>query len=337
MAICRVAFSHGCENANVPEALCPAGLHAGARRAATLRQRNRGVVQHWFTYPNIDPVAFRIGPLAVHWYGLSYLAGFVAVFIWMARPAHRRRLGLTVEQVQDFLVYCLVGVLVGGRLFFVLADIVTKHDAPYYFGDLPKSLWNLIAIWNGGMGFFGGLIGVIVAMALFVRRQRLRAEHAGRTGPALTFAVLADEVVMMLPIGLALTRVVNFINDELVGNICNPDQPWCIKFPSADGFRYPSQIFEAILDILVLPILLVLYRRRPPDGVVAWTWFTLYGVTRSLAEIWRQTDLAVGPFTGGQLFSLAMIAIGIVMMVRCVRAGRRTEEIPEAVPPATAP
>ena len=337
MAICRVGILHGCKIPNVPEALCrPASRDAVFKEGDGPRQRNPGFVQHWFTYPNIDPVAFRIGPLAVHWYGLSYLAGFIAVFLWMARPAHRRRRGLSVEQVQDFLVYSLVGVLVGGRLFFVLADIVTKHDAAYYFGDLPKSLWNLIAVWNGGMGFFGGVIGVIVAMALFVRRQRLRAEDAGQSASSLTFAVLADEVVMMLPIGLALTRIVNFINDELVGNVCNPDQAWCIKFPSADGYRYPSQIFEAILDILVLPILLVLYRRRPADGVVAWTWFTLYGVTRSLAEIWRQTDLAVGPFTGGQLFSLAMIAIGIVMIVRSVRAGRRTEEIPEAVPPATA-
>ena len=281
-------------------------------------------MQHWFTYPNIDPVAFRIGPLAVHWYGLSYLAGFIAVGLWMARPAGRRRMGLTVEQVQDFLVYALVGVLVGGRLFFVLADVVTKHNAALYFGDMPRSLWNVIAVWNGGMGFFGGLIGVIVAMLVFVRRQRLRAAHAGIVS-RLTFAVLADECVMMLPIGLALTRIVNFINDELVGNICDPDRPWCIKFPSADGFRYPSQIFEAVLDILVLPIILLIYRRRPPDGVVAWTWFTLYGITRSIAEIWRQTDLAVGPFTGGQLLAIAMIVIGLVMVVRSVRARSRTD------------
>jgi len=297
-------------------------------------------VQHWFTYPNIDPVAFRIGPLAVHWYGLSYLAGFIAVFLWMSRPAHRRRLGLTVEQIQDFLVYSLVGVLVGGRLFFVFADIVTKNDASYYFGEMPKSLWNLIAVWNGGMGFFGGLIGVIVAMALFVRRQQLRAAHFGLSGPVLTFSILADEVVMMLPIGLALTRVVNFINDELWGNVCKPDRPWCMTFPGAPppaGPRYPSQIFEAVLDLLVLPIIFVLYRRRPPDGVVAWTWFTLYGVTRSIAEIWRQTDLAVGPFTGGQLFSLAMIAVGIAMIVRCVRAARRTDEIPMPAPNPPSP
>jgi phosphatidylglycerol:prolipoprotein diacylglycerol transferase len=271
-------------------------------------------VQHWFTYPNIDPVALHLGPLSVHWYGLSYLFGFIAVGAWLARPAGRRRLGLTVDGVQDFLVYALGGVLIGGRLFFVIADIVTKHTASLYFGDMPRSLINVIAVWNGGMGFFGGLLGVIVAIFLFIRKH-----------PQITFSVLADEVVVMLPVGLALTRVVNFINDELVGNICDPDRPYCMKFPSAPGYRYPSQIFESILDIAVLPIVYLLYRRRPPDGVVAWTWFALYGVTRSLAEIWRQTDLAVGPLTGGQLLALPMILIGVALAIACARRNRRTD------------
>jgi phosphatidylglycerol:prolipoprotein diacylglycerol transferase len=272
-----------------------------------------GAMQHWFTYPNIDPVAFHLGPLAVRWYGLSYLVGFIAVGLWMNRAAGRRRLGLTGEQIQDFLVFALAGVLIGGRAFFVIADILSHHNADQYFGS-PASLINLIAVWKGGMGFFGGLIGVIAAMALFVRRH-----------PGLRFNVLADEVVVMLPVGIALTRVVNFINDELIGNVCVPDRPWCLKFPNADGYRSPSQLFEALLDIAVLPIILYVYRKRPPDGVVAWTWFTLYGVTRSLAELWRQTDIALGPFTGGQLLALPMIALGIALIYAAVRANVRTE------------
>ena len=278
-------------------------------------------MQHWFTYPNIDPVAIRLGPFAVHWYGLSYLAGFIAVGLWMGRPAGRRRLGLSYDGVQDFLVYALVGVLVGGRAFFVLADIVTKHDSEMYFGHMPGSLLNVVAVWNGGMGFFGGLIGVLVAITLFIRKH-----------PWISFGVLADEVAVLLPVGLALTRIVNFINDELVGNLCVPDRPWCIKFPSADGYRYPSQLFEASMDIAVLPIVYFVYRRRPPDGVVAWTWFTCYGITRSLAEMWRQTDLAVGPFTGGQLLAMPMIAIGIALTVFAIRRNRRTDTA--QVPPA---
>jgi phosphatidylglycerol:prolipoprotein diacylglycerol transferase len=275
-------------------------------------------VQHWFTYPNIDPVAIHLGPtFGIHWYGLSYLAGFIAVGLWLARPAGRRRLGLTTDAVQDFLVYALAGVLIGGRTFFVFADIVTKHAAATYFGDMPRSLINVIAVWNGGMGFFGGLIGVIVAIAIFVKRH-----------PGLTFSVLADEVVVMLPVGLALTRIVNFINDELWGNVCVPDHPWCIKFPAVDGYRYPSQLFESLLDIAVLPIILIVYKKRPPDGVTAWIWFALYGVTRSLAEIWRQTDLAVGPLTGGQLLALPMILIGIGLAIFFAKRNRRTDVAP---------
>jgi len=271
-------------------------------------------MHRWFAYPQIDPVAFRLGPLAVHWYGISYLVGFLAVGRWMSRPAGRARLGLTADDVQDFLVYAVLGVLLGGRLFFVLADVVTKHDAALYFGSMPGSLYNVVAVWNGGMGFFGGMIGVIVAISLYLRKH-----------PGLAFGVLADEVVMMLPVGIALTRIVNFINDELVGDVCAPDRPWCMTFPGYAGPRYPSQLFESTLDILVLPILLVLYRRRPPDGVVAWTWFTLYGLTRSIAEVWRQTDLSVGPFTGGQLLALPMIAIGIALTVRAARADVRRD------------
>jgi phosphatidylglycerol:prolipoprotein diacylglycerol transferase len=266
-------------------------------------------VQHWFRYPNIDPVAIHLGPIAIHWYGLSYLAGFVLVFLWLNRPAGRRRLGLTTEEIQDFLVYALVGVLVGGRLFFVFADIVTKHTGSEYLSN-PI---NVIAVWNGGMGFFGGLIGVILAIWLFHRKH-----------PNPKFYVLADEVVMMLPIALMLTRLVNFINDELPGTICNPDQPWCIKFPNYYGYRYPSQIFEAILDVLVLPVLLYVYRRRPPDGVVAWTWFTCYGITRTVAETWREADMTVGPLTAGQLISIPMIILGVVFLYR-LRTGTRTD------------
>ncbi|HEV3157891.1 MAG TPA: prolipoprotein diacylglyceryl transferase [Candidatus Baltobacteraceae bacterium] len=267
-------------------------------------------MQHWFTYPNIDPVAFRLGPLALHWYGISYLVGFLVVGLWMARPAGRLRSGLSVDDVQDFLVHALVGVLVGGRIFFVIADIVTRRQLAYYL----ENPIHVIAVWNGGMGFFGGLVGVLLATALYLRKH-----------PHLTFAVLTDELVMMLPVGIALTRMVNFINDELVGDVCNPDHPWCIAFPNYDGYRYPSQIFEGLLDLAVLPVLLLLARRRPPDGVVGWTWFTLYGVTRSIAELWRQTDLAVGPLTGGQLLALPMIAIGLFFLVRAARSGVRTE------------
>lgn len=274
---------------------------------------------HWFTYPHIDPVAFHLGPISVHWYGLSYLFGFICVFLWMNRPAGRRRLGLTTEQIQDFLVYALVGVLVGGRVGFVIADIITKHN----LGDYLAHPIDFIAVWQGGMAFHGALIGVILAILLFLRKH-----------PGLTFGILADEVVPLLEVGIFTTRLVNFINDELPGKLCIPDHPYCILFPNyPDGYRYPSQIFEAILDIAVLPITLLIYRSRPPDGVTAWSWFTLYGVTRFVAELWREPGFTVIGLDGGQFAALIQFFVGIAMIVYSYRRGKRTDvRIPDGSP-----
>ncbi|MDE2571565.1 MAG: prolipoprotein diacylglyceryl transferase [bacterium] len=161
-------------------------------------------MHHYITYPNIDPVAFHIGPLAVHWYGISYLVGFLCVYVWLIRPQSRARTGLTVDAVQDFMVYALIGVIAGGRALFVIADVITNHNLNVYLAH-PI---DFIAVWQGGMAFHGGLIGVIVAGLLFLRKH-----------PGLTYRVFADEIVMLIPIGIALTRVVNFINDELPGRI----------------------------------------------------------------------------------------------------------------------
>ncbi|HTX60089.1 MAG TPA: prolipoprotein diacylglyceryl transferase [Verrucomicrobiae bacterium] len=281
-------------------------------------------MHHWFTYPtNVNPIAIQIGWLKIHWYALAYLAAFVCVYLWLSRPAGRRRLGLSKDQIQDFLFYALVGVLVGGRTFFVFNDIISKHDLSYYLSN-PI---NVIAIWNGGMAFHGGMVGVIVAIVLFVRKH-----------PHLKFAVLGDEVVMMLPIGITLVRICNFINDELWGDVCVPDRPWCMQFPLAPDplmYRHPAQIYEAILDILTLPVLLILYRAKPKDGVVAWSWFTIYGVTRSVAEMWRQADFTWHGITGGQLYALPMIVIGAIGIAYCAtRPAPRTEA---ALPTETAP
>jgi phosphatidylglycerol:prolipoprotein diacylglycerol transferase len=267
-------------------------------------------------------VAIHLGPLNIHWYGISYLVGFISVYLWLSRPEGRRRLGLTRDQIQDFLFYALIGVLVGGRTFFVINDIISKHDLSFYLSN-PI---NIIAVWNGGMAFHGGMVGVIVAIALFVRKH-----------PGLKITVLGDETVMMLPVGITLTRIVNFINDELWGDICNPDRPWCIM-PNRPGddqapwglngqfqYHHPAQLYEAVLDILTLPVLLLLYRRRPPDGVVGWTWFTIYGITRSVAEIWRYADFHLGPVTGGQLYALPMIPIGLFGIWYCLKRNRRTD------------
>jgi phosphatidylglycerol:prolipoprotein diacylglycerol transferase len=175
------------------------------------------------------------------------------------------------------------------------------------------------------MAFHGALVGVIVAIFLFLRKHR-----------GLTFNVLADEIVVLLPLGIATTRGVNFINDELWGKICDPDHPWCIKFPAVDGYRHPSQIYEGILDILVVPLLLWLVRKRVPDGVVAWTWFTYYGITRTIAEIWREPGFTVFGLSGGQLVALPMVFIGGALLYVAIRQNRHTVETPRVLPSAPA-
>ena len=171
-------------------------------------------MQHWFTYPNIDPVAFRLGPLAVHWYGLSYLFGFICVFLWMNRPAGRRRMGLTTDNIQDFLIYALIGVLIGGRLVFVIADVITNNN----LADYLHNPIDFIAIWKGGMAFHGALIGVIVALTvnwfgdsldgtLARVRNRLRnsgAVHRANFGEDLRGGGIGDANRLLRPHELAV-------------------------------------------------------------------------------------------------------------------------------------
>lgn len=283
-------------------------------------------MHHWFTYPQAMPVqipfpfGWHLGPISgIHFYGISYLIGFLCVYLWMSRPDALRRLRLTRDQVQDFIFYAVIGVLVGGRTLFVIADMLTPvqnggHPASFYF----QNPLNLIAVWQGGMAFHGGAIGAIVAILLFARKHRVPS------------TALADEIVMMVPIGIAITRVVNFVNDELWGRVCNPDHPWCIVFPNAPSPgginlpRYPSQLIESVLDLAALPILLVLYRTRPRSGVVAWTWFLVYGITRSIAEIWREPGILVfRVITGGQLLAIPMILIGAIGIWYCATHGQQ--------------
>ena len=277
-------------------------------------------MHHWFVYPtNISPIAFHLGPIAVHWYGIAYLLGFVAVYLWMSRPAGRTRLGLTSDQIQDFMFYALIGVLVGGRTLFVIADILTRmqhHNDPGIYFAHPI---NLIAVWNGGMAFHGGLIGVIIGVFLFLRKH-----------PALTFTVLGDEIVMLLPLGIGITRIVNFINDELWGRVCDPSNPICMIFPAdpSGQYRFPSQLFESAMDLATLPILFLIYRMKPRDGVVAWSWVTVYGITRTIAEVFRAPGLWFMGLHDGQLLAVPQIVIGLIGLWYCLRHGSHTDATP---------
>ncbi len=264
---------------------------------------------HWFTYPNINPVAFHVGRLDIRWYGLSYLFGAILVYLQLQSPRSRERTGLTIDQAQELVVYAMIGVIVGGRLLFLIADMLTPasaggHAASYYLQNPIE----IIAIWHGGMAFHGGFIGAIVGIWLFVRRAHLN------------FFRVVDEVALWMPVAIASTRFVNFINDELPGRVT--DSPVGIQFPGYDGYRYPSQLFEALgMLAIVFPLDWILHgwsKRR--DGLVFWGFIAGYGLVRTIVEFYREPGIIALGLTAAQYLTIAMLIIGVVMMWRVQQA-----------------
>jgi len=252
-------------------------------------------------FPNIDPIALKIGPLKVHWYGLMYLIGFIAAwFLGKSRAKKSWTPINTEEQMSDLIFYCALGVILGGRLGYVL----------FYNFDffLAQPLW-LFKVWEGGMSFHGGLIGVILAMIYFSRKV------------GCTFFELADFVAPLIPIGLGAGRIGNFINGELWGRVT--DVPWAMVFPRAgDGLpRHPSQLYEFALEGVVLFILLWWFSSKPrPRMAVSSLFLTAYGSFRFFDEFFRQPDqqlgfLQWGWLTMGQLLSFPMIIAGIAGLI----------------------
>ena len=253
------------------------------------------------TYPQIDPVAIQFGPVAVHWYGIMYALGFGAAAWWLHRQRHR--VGLHADAVGDLLFACILGVIVGGRLGYVLF---------YQPGAFLSEPLSVLAVWQGGMSFHGGLLGVLVAVAWFAHRQRL---------PMLT---VGDYLAPVAPIGLGLGRLGNFINGELWGRVASPDLPWAMVFPHVDAQpRHPSQLYELLLEGVVLFVLVAGYHRTgPARGRVAGMFLTGYGGARFAVEYFRAPDpflgeLAVG-WTMGQWLSLPMLLVGVWLLLRPV-------------------
>lgn len=250
-----------------------------------------------FVHPQFDPILFQVGPVAVRWYGLMYLLGFGA-FWWLGcRRAAQKDALMPVAQVGDFLFYAFLGVIIGGRMgsvFFYNFD---------YFLIRPVYLFE---IWKGGMSFHGGLLGVIVAMGLYQHKQ------------GWGFFKLADFVAPLVPLGLGFGRIGNFINGELWGR--PTDYPWGVVFPQVDSLaRHPSQLYQAVLEGVVLFVILWLYSSKPRlTGCVSALFLIFYGVFRFLIEYAREPDghlgfVALDALTMGQLLSLPMIVIGVLL------------------------
>ncbi|WP_041432799.1 prolipoprotein diacylglyceryl transferase [Thiobacillus denitrificans] len=252
-------------------------------------------------HPQFDPVALQLGPVAIHWYGLMYLLAFVQVILlgrWAIR--HRAWTGWDAKMLDDVLFYGVLGVVLGGRLGYVLF---------YKPADYLAAPLDLFKVWEGGMSFHGGFLGVIVAMALFARRHKLR------------WLAVTDFIAPLVPLGLAAGRLGNFINGELWGRPADPNLPWAMVFPQAgdDIARHPSQLYQFAGEGLLLFALLWLYSAKPrPVGAVSGVFLIGYGSLRFLAEFAREPDAYLGllglGLSMGQWLSLPMVVAGVLML-----------------------
>lgn len=259
-------------------------------------------------YPHIDPIAFAIGPIKIHWYGLTYLVGF-GLFMLLARVRVRQPLntaaGWKREDIDDMLVWGVLGVVLGGRLGYVLF-----YKPEYYFAHPLE----IVEVWKGGMAFHGGMLGVILAMGWWAQRR-------GRAWLAVT-----DLIAPCIPLGLASGRIGNFINGELWGRPADPSLPWAMIFPQSgsDVPRHPSQLYEFGLEGLLLALLMWLYARRPrATGQVSGVFLIGYGVLRFIAEYFREPDAFLGlralGLSRGQWLCVPMVVIGIAMWAWATR------------------
>ncbi len=251
------------------------------------------------TLPQIDPVIFSVGPIAVRWYGMMYLLGFLGALLLGNYRISKGRSVWNKEQFSDALFYGFLGVVLGGRLGYVLF-----YHLDFFISD-PLYLFR---IWEGGMSFHGGLIGVISVMLWFARKYND------------SFWSVADFVAPLIPIGLGLGRLGNFINGELWGR--QTDLPWGVVFPGAGELpRHPSQLYQFALEGVALFTVLWLFSAKPRKaGAVAGLFLVLYGCFRFIVEYVREPDahlgLLFGVITMGQLLSLPMVLFGIYLLVR---------------------
>lgn len=257
------------------------------------------------TFPQIDPIIFSIGPFAVRWYGLMYVLAFIAATLLANRAVARSNGKWDKEEISDLLFYGMLGVVLGGRIGYVLF---------YQFPRFIEDPIYLFKITEGGMSFHGGLIGVVTAIVGFaVKKQKSILE-------------IGDFAAPLVPLGLFFGRIGNFINGELWGR--STDVPWAMIFPTGGNVaRHPSQLYEALLEGLLLFTILQWYSRKPrPLGSVGGLFLVGYGSFRFIVEYFREPDAHLGLFGGvismGQILSLPMVFIGLGLIAYSVKRSK---------------
>jgi phosphatidylglycerol:prolipoprotein diacylglycerol transferase len=244
----------------------------------------------------INPVLIKLGPFQVGWYGLMYVFGFVASYLLVRYQLKKKPWGIAKEEVDNLYLYLMLGLIIGGRLGYVLF-----YDLPLYLGD-PLEIF---AIWHGGMSFHGGLLGVIIIAVVFCWRHKK------------SFWRIADLLIVTAPIGLGLGRIGNFINGELYGRVTSV--PWGMIFPHGGPLpRHPSQLYESALEGGCLFVILWLLKdRKLPHGTLLAVFLFAYGIFRFFVEFFREPDqqlgFILGPLTMGQLLSSLMIIAGVAL------------------------
>jgi len=254
------------------------------------------------SYPEIDPVIFTINlhyfSIPIRWYSLMYVIGFFVVTWFLRASSKRKTLQLTKQEIESVMVYGFFGLIIGARLFYVLF---------YNLSDYIKNPWTILKTWEGGLSFHGAITGICVAVYLFARKYRR------------SFLNITDHVSLAAPVGLGLGRIGNFINGELWGRAT--DVPWAMVFPHADHQpRHPSQLYESFFEgPFLLLCLFIVYRRSPTTGVLTGIFAILYGFMRFFIEFFREPDrqlgFVLGPFSMGQLLSMAMWAVGAFILI----------------------
>ncbi len=260
-------------------------------------------------FPDIDPVAFSIGPMTVHWYALAYIAGFVAGWAGAMRIAKRSDSDLTPSVMDDVFVWCMLGVILGGRIGYTL------FYQPMYFLSNPGDIF---AVWQGGMSFHGGLIGLLSAVGIFASRR------------GISFFAITDIIAAVVPIGIFFGRIANFINGELYGQAT--DLPWGVIFPGGGPIaRHPSQLYEAGLEGLLLFIVLMALIKLgylAKTGILSGVFLIGYGVSRFAVEFVRLPDPQLGQvmfgLSMGQLLSFPMILAGAIILWWAAKQNRPT-------------
>jgi len=252
------------------------------------------------TFPQIDPVAISIGPIEIRWYALSYLAGFlIGLYVIKKFIALYPSKYITKSMCDDLLTWVIIGVIVGGRLGYVIF-----YNAEYYL----ENPFDAIKIWQGGMAFHGGLMGVITAMIAFAWKHKM------------PFFALADRVAVVTPIGLFFGRIANFINGELFGR--PTDAPWGMVFVEGDVARHPSQLYQAMTEGIVLFVILIILQRskyvRDHYGIISGMFLSAYAFMRFFVEYTRQPDAQIGFLTFGlsmgQLLCIPMFLAGLAII-----------------------